>query len=129
MLPLPQKQSLQWNFENPDKNRDKPSTKVNYWMSSSPTLAKFTKVRFPNCAFMQQGTKFTEGLTWMAWFLLVLWFDVTHSIYREYREYSGTNYSFFGGYNVSPFFPVPFLSSPSFLKYSQLPPKNYLFLT
>ena len=28
---------------------------------------------------MPQGIKFTEGLTQITWFLLVLWFDITHA--------------------------------------------------
>ena len=34
----------------------------------------------PCCAvcFMQQGIKFSEGLTWMTRILLVLWFDITY---------------------------------------------------
>ena len=28
---------------------------------------------------MLQGRKFTEGLTGMTWFLLVLWFEITHA--------------------------------------------------
>ena len=33
----------------------------------------------PCYVFYAKGIKFTEGLTRMAWFLLVLWFDITHT--------------------------------------------------
>ena len=29
--------------------------------------------------FMQQGVKFTLGLTQMTWLLLALWFDITYT--------------------------------------------------
>ena len=58
---------------------------------------------------MQQGIEFTEGLTRMAWFLLVLLFDITHRQtgsrcgYREKGEgcNPSTNYGKYIGSFVS----------------------------
>ena len=35
--------------------------------------------------FMKQGINFTEGLTLMTWFLLLLWFDIKHTDKHTYR--------------------------------------------
>ena len=39
--------------------------------------------------FMQWDIKFTEGLAQMTWFLLLLWFDVTHR--QTHIGHTGTN--------------------------------------
>ena len=74
---------------------------------------------------MQQGIKFTEGLTWMAWFLLVLWFNITHKVKHTQDKQGPIIVSL----EFTTPFSTPFLSSHSFLKYFQPPIKDYQKLT
>ena len=41
------------------------------------------------CFILPQGIKFSEGLTRIVWFLLVLWFDIAHA--NIHKAYRGTN--------------------------------------
>ena len=57
-----------------------------YEFYEDPPLYCLSPLFFSNFVvfFMQQGKKFTEGLTWMTWFLLVFWFDIVHNdIYKQ----------------------------------------------
>ena len=51
---------------------------LNLWTQIFWTLALWYQQHLAVC-FMQQGVKFTKGLTGMTWFLLVLWFEITHA--------------------------------------------------
>ena len=39
--------------------------------------------------FMQKDVKFTQGLTWMIWLWLILWFEITHK--NNHTGHTGAN--------------------------------------
>ena len=64
-----------------------PSWKVE--VSKSAWIKPWQHLQHFAVCFMQQVIKFTEAFTRMTWFLLVLWFDITHT--DKHTEYKGTN--------------------------------------